>query len=257
MGWVDVHAHLDMLEEGPEAALAKMSLYGVEQVFTIGTELADLPVVLSLAERFAPRVFCTLGIHPHHGNSWTAEVENFLRLNVNHPRCVAIGEIGLDYYYKNSEPAEQKESFRAQLALASELGMPVEIHTRDAEKDTIEILEEFSGKVKGLIHCFTGTAWLAERALNLGYNISFSGVLTFKNATELRSVCQNVVPLDRLHVETDAPFLAPIPERGKKNTPGFVVHTAKVVADLKGVSLEDLQQITNENTRQLFPKMNL
>lgn len=167
---------------------------------------------------------------------------------------IAVGEIGLDYYYNLSEVAAQKEAFRRQLEIAVEHKMPVQIHTREAEQDTVEILNDFRGKVTGLIHCFTSSQWLAERCLDLGYNISFSGVVTFKNAESLRETCK-LVPLNRMHVETDSPFLSPVPVRGQKNTPAHVVHTAELVAKLKGVSLEQLSQITNENARQLFPKI--
>lgn len=254
MSWIDVHAHLEMLEEGPDEALKAAFASGVQRVVTIGTEPADHPVVLSLAEKYYPQVYCTLGIHPHHGAVWTEEAGQFIRDNLSRKEVIGIGEIGLDYYYKNSPIEEQKHCFRKQLELAAETKMPVEIHTRDAEQDTVEILQDFKGQVSGLIHCFTGSAWLAEQCLALGYNISFSGVVTFKNAESLRDVCRSV-PLDRIHVETDAPFLAPIPMRGKKNTPAYVVHTAEMVAQLKNVTLEELSQATNANARQLFPKI--
>ena len=252
--WIDIHAHLEMLEDSPEVTIAKAQAVGVERLITIGTEPADHPIVLALAKKHFPVVACTLGIHPHHGAVWTSEVDTYLRKHLPEPEVVAVGEIGLDYYYNQSPKAEQQEAFRAQLQLAHEFNLPVEIHTRDAEEDTVQILKEFAGKVRGVIHCFTGTAWLAKNCLDLGYNISMSGVVTFKNADDLRATCK-MVPLDRLHVETDAPFLAPVPMRGKKNTPAFVVHTAACVADLHGISIETLAERTNENARQLFPKL--
>lgn len=254
--WIDMHAHLDKLEEGVEAALEQAQKAGVKQIVTIGTEPADLPVVLQIAERHYPQVFCTLGIHPHEGVLYTEEAGLFIRNNLSHPYVIAVGEIGLDYYYQQSPREDQAKAFRAQLEIAREYQMPVEIHTRDAEKETIEILNEFKGQVTGLIHCFTGTQWLAEKALDLGFNISISGVVTFKNADSLREIVKSI-PLDRLHVETDAPFLAPVPQRGKKNTPAFVVHTAQVVADLKNVSLETLSEVTAQNAKKLFPKISL
>lgn len=255
MGLIDVHAHLDMMEDTPEVTLQKAQEVGVSKIVTIGTEPADHPVVLQIAKKLYPHVYCTLGIHPHHGAEWTDQAGAFIQKHLNDKEVIAIGEIGLDYYYKNSEPSAQKETFRRQLELAAQTKMPVEIHTRDAENDTVEILKEFKGQVSGLIHCFTGTPWLAKECLDLGYNISFSGVVTFKNAGELRETCK-MVPLGRFHVETDAPFLAPVPLRGQKNVPAFVVHTAQFVADLKGISLEKLVELTNENARQLFPKIN-
>lgn len=253
--WIDIHAHLDMLETSAAETVKLAEARGVERIITIGTEPPDLPIVLGFAKEFWPKVACTIGIHPHHGSVFSDEVETFLRANLVLPEVVALGEIGLDYYYKTSPPEAQKEAFRRQLAIASELGMPVEIHTRDAEADTVSILEEFRGRVTGVIHCFTGSSWLAKQCLDLGYNISMSGVVTFKNADELRKTCK-MVPLNRLHVETDAPFLAPVPHRGKKNTPAFVVDTASVVAQIHEVSLEELSRQTNSNARQLFPKLN-
>jgi TatD DNase family protein len=215
-----------------------------------------LPIVIELAEKYSPHVFCTIGIHPHDGVKYNSEVGDFLRKNASHPRVVAIGEIGLDYYYNQSPKPEQIYAFKEQLQIAADVGLPVEIHTRDAEEDTIQILEEFSGKIKGgIIHCFTGTDYLATEALRLGYNISISGVVTFKSAESLRNTVKNIVPLDRLHVETDAPFLAPIPMRGRTNTSAYVVHTAQVVADLKNVSLQELSEQTKKNAEKLFFKL--
>lgn len=252
--WMDLHAHLNMLEEGPEEALRLAREAGVVKVATIGTEPQDLPLVLELAEKNYPNVFCTLGIHPHEGQIYTPEIGSFIEANVNKPWVIAVGEIGLDYYYEHSSHEEQKQAFRAQMEIAARTGMPVQIHTRDADEDTIEIMKEFKGRVKGIIHCFTGTPWLAEQALALGYNISISGVVTFKNAESLRQIVRDL-PLDRIHVETDAPFLAPVPMRGRKNTPAFVVHTAKFVADLKGISIEELARLTRENALKMFSKI--
>jgi TatD DNase family protein len=252
---IDIHAHLDMLETPPEETIRLAQEVGVERIITIGTEPPDHPIVLELAQKHFPVVACTLGVHPHHGSVWTEDVGRFLEQNVSRPEVVAIGEIGLDYHYNQSPAEEQKEAFRRQLDLASRFQMPVQIHTRDADQDTVEILNEFKGRVTGVIHCFTGTEWLARQCLDLGYNISFSGVVTFKNADDLRKTCQ-LVPLDRMHVETDAPFLTPVPLRGKKNTPAYVVHTAAFVAQLRGIPLEKLEEHTNANARHLFPKLN-
>lgn len=252
-----MHTHLNMLKDlSVEAAIAQAEQAGVGRFITIGTEPEDHKVVLEIASRHFPKVACTLGIHPHEGQVFDDEIEKFILANAVRKEVVAIGEIGLDYYYESSPRDQQKVAFRRQLAIAKELKMPVEIHTRDAEEDTIEILREFRGQVNGIIHCFTGTAWLAEQALDLGFNLSFSGVVTFKNAEALRAVVKSC-PLDRLHVETDAPFLAPVPQRGKSNVPAFVVHTAKAVAELKGVSEEKLQEATWDNARRMFPKLAL
>ncbi len=249
-----MHAHLDRLEHSAEEAIRLAAEQNIHRIITIGTEPNDLALVLSIAEKFYPKVFCTLGVHPHEGVLYTDEAENFIRQNANRKEVVAVGEIGLDYYYEHSPKGPQQEAFKKQLQLASELDLPVEIHTRDAEQDTVDILNKFRGQVTGLIHCFTGTQWLAEKALDLGFNISISGVVTFKNAEDLRKVVQ-YIPLDRIHVETDSPFLAPIPHRGKKNTPAYVIHTAKVVAELKGISVEQLAQATSANAFKLMKKL--
>lgn len=252
--WADVHCHLNFLDISPEEAVSEAKKQGVERLITIGTCPDDHPVVLQLVEKFPEEVFGTLGVHPHDAKLYDSETETYLRANLTHPKIVAVGEIGLDYYYDNSPREVQKNAFRSQLQIAVDLNLPVEIHTRDAESDTIEILQEFCGQVKGLIHCFTGTQWLADEALKLGLNISISGVVTFKKADELREVCKSL-PLDRIHVETDAPFLAPVPKRGEKNKPEFVVHTADFLAQLRGISVAELSKQTGENTRKLFSKL--
>lgn len=254
MEWIDIHAHLNMLEEGVETAIANAKAAGVKKIITIGTGPDDHPLVLEIARKYYPDVYCTLGVHPHDGQVYTEEVGKFIEAHVSEPCVVAVGEIGLDYYYDQSPRPEQLAAFRAQLDIAKRTNMPVEIHTRDAEEDTIAILKEYQGSVTGLIHCFTGTEWLARQALDLGFNISISGVVTFKNADSLRSTVK-MIPLDRIHVETDAPFLAPIPMRGKKNTPAYVVHTAKFIAELKGVSEEALCAQTRLNAVKMFPKI--
>lgn len=256
MHWIDMHAHLDKLEEGIDAAILLAQTAGVSKIVTIGTDPGDLKTVLEISKKYYPKVFCTLGIHPHEGQVYTQEIEDFITQNASEPQCIAIGEIGLDYYYNHSNKEDQKHAFRSQMKIAQKMQLPVEIHTRDAEEDTIEILKEFKGDVRGIIHCFTGTQWLADQALKLGYNISISGVATFKNAESLRSVIKGL-PLDRIHIETDAPFLAPVPMRGKKNTPAYVVHTAEFVAAMMGVSLERLAEQTEKNAITMFPKMNV
>lgn len=254
--WIDVHCHLDRLEGGPEAALQQAIAAGVKRIITIGTEPADLSEVMRLSEVYAPHVFCAIGVHPHDGIKYNDDVGNFIRENASRERVVAVGEIGLDYYYNQSPKDEQLYAFREQMKIAEATGLPVEIHTRDAEEDTIAVLEEFRGRVKGIIHCFTGTETLAKSALDCGYNISISGVVTFKNAESLRAIVRDIVPMDRLHVETDAPFLAPVPMRGKSNTSAYMVHTAEVVAGLKNVSLQILSEQTKKNAEKLFSKIN-
>ncbi len=256
MNWIDVHTHINMLEMTPEEALASADANQVGSMITIGTCPDDLPVVLGLAQKYGPRVACTLGIHPHEAALFTPEIEKYIRENAVRPEVVAIGETGLDYYYNNAPHEVQQAAFRAQMKIAEDLKMPVEIHTRDAEPDTMQILQEFNGRVRGLLHCFTGTWEMAKAGLDCGFNISISGVVTFKNAEPLREVVRKV-PLDRLHVETDAPFLAPVPHRGKKNQPAWVLHVAQLVAELKGVTMPELAQATRANAQKLFPKFQL
>jgi TatD DNase family protein len=254
MKWIDVHTHLNMLEIETEAVLKAAAGSGVERMITIGTGFDDLPKIIDYVNRFQPVVYGTLGYHPHDAKDFNDDAEKFMRANLSNPRIVAVGEIGLDYFYNHSPHDVQRAVFRRQMDLAKEFGLPVEIHTRDAEKDTIDILKDYVGQVKGLMHCFTGTQWLADEALKLGYNISISGVVTFKNADSLRATVKTV-PLDRLHIETDAPFLTPVPFRGKKNEPALMIHTAQVVADLKGVSIEELARQTSENALTLFRRL--
>lgn len=260
MPFYDVHVHLDKLKTTPEEALADAKANGVTRVITIGTEPADHPVVLEFAKKYFPQVACTLGIHPHEATLWSEDVNTWIRSKVNSADTiesrgiVAVGEIGLDYYYNQSPKDVQIHAFRRQLDLAKELGLPVEIHTREADADTAEILKDYRGQNVGLLHCFTSSMELAKSALDCGFDISISGVVTFKNADTLREVVK-FVPIDRLHVETDAPFLAPAPHRGKSNVPRFVLHTAEMVAGLKGVTLEALAEQTVANAHRLFPKL--
>jgi TatD DNase family protein len=253
MNWIDTHTHFAMLEGSPDDALKFAQDNGVYRFINIGTTPSDHEPVLAFAQKHYPTVMCTLGIHPHDAKLYNDSVENSIRQNAQLKEVIAIGEIGLDYYYMNSTKEEQIYAFEKQLQIAADLRMPVEIHTRDAEEDTIKILKKYEGQVKGLLHCFTGTQWLADEALKIGFNISISGVVTFKKAEALQAVVKTL-PLDRIHVETDAPFLAPMPHRGKKNTPAYVIHTAEFVARLKGVSLQELSSQILLNTQKLFPK---
>lgn len=255
--FIDVHVHLDKLKTPFEDALTVAKDLGVDQVITIGTEPADHPVVLALSQKYFPRVACTLGVHPHEASLWNQGVGEWIRAAYQGPGArgiVAVGEIGLDYYYNNCPREVQLQAFREQMDLALELGLPVEIHTRDADADCAVVLEEYRGRVQGLLHCFTSSMELAKSALDCGFDISISGVVTFKNAEQLREIVR-FIPVDRIHVETDAPFLAPVPMRGRSNLPEFVLHTAAAVADLKGVSLIDLSLATKANAYRLFPRL--
>ncbi len=254
---VDSHCHLDFPEyEGKvEDVLARARAAGVGVCVSIGTELKRFPGVKAVAEAHA-NVWCSVGVHPHEAEKELLDDEAALVAEAAHPKVVAIGETGLDYYYEHSPRAPQQENFRSHIAAARRTGLPVIVHTRDADDDTIDILREemAKGAFTGLIHCFTGTQKLADAALELGLYISVSGIATFKNSTPLRDVIKSV-PLDRLLVETDAPYLAPVPHRGKTNEPSFVVHTAAMLAELKGVSEKELAAATTANFFRLFSKV--
>ena len=252
--WIDVHAHIDKLKKSPLEILDDCQEAGVFRVLTIGTELKDWSTVVFLSEKHAPQVYGTLGMHPHTAKDFNEDCEAFLKKHLKLKRIVAVGEIGLDYFYKNSDIQKQKEIFEKQLSLASDFDMPVEIHTREAEEDTAFFLNQFKGQTRGLLHCFTGSYNLAKKALNCGFNISFSGILTFKNAESLRETCKKI-PLDRLHIETDSPFLAPDPYRGKENQPAYVSLVAQLVADLHKVDLQTLSKQLKENALNMFPKI--
>jgi TatD DNase family protein len=250
--WIDVHAHLEMLEVTESEVLDLCRQNGVRQLITIGTHPEENKKVLEIARRHHPTVACALGVHPHEAKFYDDDAEAELEAACASETVVAVGEIGLDYYYDHSERDAQREVFRRQLALAQKLGLPVEIHTREAEKDTMEILREFN--VRGLVHCFTGTSWLARQALDYGLDISFSGIVTFKNADDLRSTLKTV-PLERLHIETDSPFLTPVPHRGKKNNPSLLTHTAAFLSDFLKIPEEKLSEHTWANARRLFPRL--
>ncbi len=253
---VDHHCHLDFPEFAPELdqVVARAKQAGVGTLVTISTRIRKFDDVKAVAERFDD-VFCSVGTHPHNAHEeLDIPVERIVELS-KHPKVVAIGEAGLDYHYQHSTPVAQAEGFRRHIAAARETGLPLEIHTRDADADTIALLqdEHAKGAFPAVLHCFTGGRELAMRALDLGLYVSFSGVITFKNSEALREIARDV-PLDRLLVETDAPFLAPIPFRGKRNEPAYVVRTAAALASVKGVSADDLARATTDNFFRLYGK---
>ena len=254
---VDPHCHLDFPEYAGKVGevLARARTAGVGVCVSIGTELKRFPGVRAVAEAH-PNVWCSVGVHPHESEKELLDDEASLIEAAAHPKVVAIGETGLDYYYEHSPRAPQQANFRSHIAAARQTGLPVIVHTRDADDDTIAILrdEMAKGAFTGVIHCFTGTQKLADASLELGLYISVSGIATFKNSAALRDVIKNV-PLDRLLVETDAPYLAPVPHRGKTNEPAFVTHTAAMLAELKGVSAQELADATTKNFFRLFSKV--
>ena len=254
---VDSHCHLDFPDYAGQVdrIVARAAEAGVGVCLSIGTELKKFPGVKAVAEKF-PNVWCSVGVHPHESEKELLDDEAALIAETVHPKVVGIGETGLDYYYEHSPRQPQQKNFRAHIAAARQTGLPVIVHTRDADDDTIDILrdEMAKGAFTGLIHCFTGTQKLADAALELGLYISVSGIATFKNSAALRDVIKTV-PLERLLVETDAPFLSPVPYRGKTNEPAFVVHTAKMLAELKGVTEDELAAATTGNFFHLFSKV--
>ena len=253
---VDSHCHLDFdsFDADRSETLDRAAAAGVGLMVTICTRVSRFPEILVLAES-DPRLYCSVGIHPHQvAEEPTADADRLAAL-AEHPRVVGIGETGLDYYYDTSPREDQKRSFRTHIEAARRTGLPLIVHSRDADDDMIAILRDETGKgaFPCVMHCFSSSRRLAEAALELGAYISLSGIVTFRNAEDLREIARDV-PLDRLLVETDAPFLAPIPNRGKRNEPSFVVHTAECAAGLKGISVEEFTQITTDNFFKLFTK---
>ena len=254
---VDSHCHLDFPDFADELpdVLARAGTAGVGLMLTICTHITRFERVRALAEAH-DNVWCTVGIHPHEaGNEPATETAQLVAL-AEHPKVVGFGETGLDYYYDHSPRADQQRSFRAHIAAARETGLPVVVHTRDADPDTAAILREEMavGAFPGLIHCFSSGPEMAELAVELGLYLSFSGIITFKTADTLRATLKTV-PLDRILIETDAPYLAPIPKRGKRNEPSFVSFTAAKVAEVKGVPVEEVAQATTDNFLRLFSKV--
>ncbi|HTJ62483.1 MAG TPA: TatD family hydrolase [Alphaproteobacteria bacterium] len=253
---VDSHCHLEFPDfaQDQEGVIGRARAAGIGHFLTICTRVKRFDEILRVAETHTD-VSCSLGTHPHNAEEEEEVTTDRLMALAQHPKVVAIGETGLDYYYDNSPRELQQEAFRRHIRAAIALELPVIVHTRDADDDTSRILrEEGQGTgVKGVIHCFSSSPQLAEDALDLGFYISFSGILTFKKAEELRETARKV-PAERMLVETDAPFLAPIPMRGKRNEPAFVVHTAKVLGELHGMDEAALAAQTTRNFFALFSK---
>ncbi|WP_417518035.1 TatD family hydrolase [Minwuia sp.] len=253
---IDSHCHLDYLQRDGDLdeVLSRARAAGVSPMLTISTKLREFDLVRSIAEAHAD-VFCSVGVHPHEAESEPETTTDQLVALAAHPKAVGIGETGLDFFYEHSPRDVQETVFRAHIAAARETGLPVIVHTRDAEEETIRILRNEMGKgaFPGLIHCFSGTQFLADAVLELGLYISISGIVTFKKADDLREVVATV-PIDRILVETDSPYLAPVPHRGKRNEPAFSAHTARRVADLLGLEIAELEAATTDNFRRLFSK---
>ncbi len=254
---VDSHCHLDYegLAENLPAVLARAEAAGVGLVLSISSRIRNFERILSIAEAHE-NVFCTVGTHPHHAHEeLDIPVSEIVRL-AQHAKVVGIGEAGLDYHYDLSPRDAQMQGFRNHIAAARETGLPLVIHTRMAEDDTARVLEEEMGKgaFKAVLHCFTSQQWLAEKGAALGLYVSFSGILTYKNAEDLRTTAK-ALPEGRLLIETDAPFLSPVPHRGKSNEPAFVAHTLEALATARGVSRQHMAAATSANFFRLFDKV--
>ncbi|HEV2080645.1 MAG TPA: TatD family hydrolase [Allosphingosinicella sp.] len=254
--FVDSHCHLNYkgLVEDQAAVLERARAAGVTTMLNISTRAAEWDEVIGLAERESD-VWASVGVHPHDADAHSEVGTETLTERAKHPRVVGIGESGLDFYYDRSDRDRQRASFRAHLAAARDTGLPIIVHTRDAEEDTYRILSEEMGKgaFTGVIHCFTASSAFAAQAMDLGLYISMSGIVTFKNAKDLQETARSI-PADRLLIETDSPFLAPVPHRGKPCEPAFVADTAAFLAELRGESVEELAAYTSANFRNLFSK---
>jgi TatD DNase family protein len=254
---IDTHCHLDFPDfaEERDAIVARAKAAGIGRMITISTFVSRYDRYREIAEAY-DNVWFTTGTHPHQAHEEPeVSVEQLVKLS-SHPRCIGIGEAGLDYHYDKAPRETAARVFRTHIAAARVTGLPLVIHARDADEDVAAILREEMGKgdFKALLHCFTASRMLAETGLELGLYVSFSGVVTFKNSEDLRAIAKDV-PLDRILIETDAPFLAPVPYRGKRNEPAYVAATAAVLADVKSISVDDMAVATTQNALRLFSKM--
>lgn len=254
---VDSHCHLDFPDFAAEidAVVGRARAAGIGRLVTISTRVKRHAQVLAIAERF-PEIFCSVGTHPNHAHEEPDIDAKALTVIAKHPKVVAIGEAGLDYFRNTSPREAQASGLRQHIAAARETGLPLVIHSRDCDADMAQILKEESGKgaFPAILHCFTGGRDLAFTAIELGHYVSFTGILTFKTSDTLRAIAA-ALPADRIMVETDAPYLAPLPYRGKRNEPAYVAETAKVLADARGVSADEIARQTTENFFRLFNKV--
>jgi len=255
MELIDTHAHLTFpeLEPDVEAVVAQSKAAGVTGWITVGTDRQQIKKVIALIPGY-DNMYAAVGIHPHHAKDVSAEDISFLKSVAGGEKIVAIGETGLDYHYTRSEAEIQKKVFKAQLAIAAELALPVIVHSRNAFDDTIVILSEFSGKLKNVVvHCFSGTADQAKVILEMGYYISFTGIVTFKKKVAETIEAVNIVPLDRMMVETDCPFISPEPVRNRRPCePAFMVHTVRKLAELRGMDFEDFAREVTATSKFFF-----
>jgi len=251
---IDTHAHLVSLED-IDGAINRAVESGVVKIISMATGLESCYTTIDVADRHES-VYIALGIHPHSASSYTTDVMSKIEELTSHERVVAIGETGLDYHYMNSPKEIQIESFVAHIALSKKLGLPFVVHVREAEEDMMNILSSNNlGENPGVIHCFSGNWETAKKYLDLGFFISFSGIVTFRRAEEVREAARKV-PIDRILVETDSPYLAPVPMRGKKNEPAYVRYVAEVISELRELDMEALREQLIKNSSTLFPRIN-
>ncbi|MCO5129220.1 MAG: TatD family hydrolase [Xanthobacteraceae bacterium] len=254
---VDSHCHLDFPDFATEldAVVARAEAAGVGRMVTISTRVREQAKLLAIAERF-PNVYCSVGTHPHHADEEDGITPDELIALTHHPKVVALGEAGLDNFYDNGSPQAQERGFRAHIAAARATGLPLVIHTREADEACGRILDEemTKGPFRAVLHCYTGGRELAIKAIGLGLSISFTGIITFKKSQALRDLAAEL-PADRLMVETDSPYLAPGKHRGKRNEPAYVGEVARVLAEARGVSPEEIARQTTENFFRLFSKV--
>jgi TatD DNase family protein len=254
---VDSHCHLDFPDFASDldSIVARAAEAGIGRMVTISTRVRRLSELIAIAEKYDD-VYCSVGTHPHHADEEDGIPADELVALTRHPKIVALGEAGLDYFYDNGSPEAQARGFRAHIAAARTTGLPLVIHTREADEDCGRILEEEAAKgaFRAVLHCYTGGRELALKAISLGLSISFTGIITFKKSEALRALAAEL-PADRIMVETDAPYLAPGKFRGKRNEPAYVVEVAKVLAETRGVSLDEISRQTTENFFRLFSKV--
>ncbi len=250
--FIDSHAHIQIsqFERDQEAVLKRAHNATVSTILVIGFDLETSLGAVELAEKHK-NLYATVGMHPHDAKKLTPDVLKTFRELVNHPKVVALGEIGLDYYRNLSPPDMQKEAFEAQLDLAEEMKMPIIIHNRDAYMDILPILEKRSGRIQGVLHCFTGDVELMHKSVEIGFHIGIGGIVTYPNAKDMQAVAKEV-PLERLLIETDCPWLAPQSWRGKRNEPAYVLAVAKKIAELRETSIDAIGEITTQNFDRLF-----
>ena len=247
---IDTHAHIDMIEEPADKVLAEMALNGVKKVVIPSVEVGSMDTILTIASQYE-NVYSMIGLYPSEIKNFTPEIEDLMIKYAEHEKVVAVGEIGLDYYWDKSFVEEQKAGFRKQIRLANRLNLPIVVHDREAHKDTFDILKEENKTSKVLFHCFSGSVEFMRECVKEGWSIALGGVVTFKNAVKMKEVAKEI-PLDKLMLETDSPYLTPVPFRGKTNKPTYVKYVAQEIATLRGMEIEDIIDITTSNAEEFF-----